>query len=186
LPSPLTSGGGLLSGVKLKKEDQKLTLGSKVGLPLQSSHTPRRPQTPACSQGDDLIQDLFGQRLAIREAGDDRVAVAAGEPCERQLGDVGMAAPGWHELGPEGHQDQDRQALHPLDQQTQRFQGGWIDPVRVFIQGEHRLPRREALDLIDQEFERPLCLALRAQVGRRVAFAGRNADHVGDQRHGLG
>ena len=50
LAVPLTSGGGLLSGVKLKKEDQKLTLGSKVGLPLQSSHTPRRPQTPACSQ----------------------------------------------------------------------------------------------------------------------------------------
>ena len=35
--------------VKLKKEDQKLTSGSKVGLPLQSSHAPRRPQTPACS-----------------------------------------------------------------------------------------------------------------------------------------
>ena len=32
LAVPLTSGGGLLSGVKLKKEDQKLTLGSKVGL----------------------------------------------------------------------------------------------------------------------------------------------------------
>jgi hypothetical protein len=27
LAVPLTSGGGLLSGVKLKKEDQKLTLG---------------------------------------------------------------------------------------------------------------------------------------------------------------
>jgi hypothetical protein len=35
--------------VKLKKEDQKLTSGSKVGLPLQSSHAPWRPQTPACS-----------------------------------------------------------------------------------------------------------------------------------------
>jgi hypothetical protein len=32
LAVPLTSGGGLLSGVKLKKEDQELTLGSKVGL----------------------------------------------------------------------------------------------------------------------------------------------------------
>ena len=35
--------------VKLKKEDQKLTSGSKVGLPLQSSHTPRRRRTAACS-----------------------------------------------------------------------------------------------------------------------------------------
>jgi hypothetical protein len=32
LAVPLTSGGGLLSGVKLKKAYQKLTLGSKVGL----------------------------------------------------------------------------------------------------------------------------------------------------------
>ena len=44
LAVPLTSGGGLLSGVKLRKEDQKLTFGSKVGLPLQSSHIPRRPK----------------------------------------------------------------------------------------------------------------------------------------------
>ena len=47
----LTSGGGLLSGLKLKQQDQKPTLGSKVGLLLESSHTPRRPQTPACSRG---------------------------------------------------------------------------------------------------------------------------------------
>ena len=36
LAVPLTSGGGLLSGVKLKKHDQELTLGSKVGF-LQES-----------------------------------------------------------------------------------------------------------------------------------------------------
>ena len=36
LAVPLTSGGGLLSGVKLK-EDQKLTLGSKVGLPWKGA-----------------------------------------------------------------------------------------------------------------------------------------------------
>jgi hypothetical protein len=29
---PLTPGGGVLSDVKLKKQDQVLTLGSKVGL----------------------------------------------------------------------------------------------------------------------------------------------------------
>jgi hypothetical protein len=50
LAVPLTSGGGLLSGVKLKKEDQKLTLGSKVGLLQESGHTPWRPRTAGCSQ----------------------------------------------------------------------------------------------------------------------------------------
>ena len=53
LAVPLTSGGGLLSGVKLKKEDQELTSGSKSACPA-NSHTPQRPQTPACSHEDDI------------------------------------------------------------------------------------------------------------------------------------
>ena len=107
-----------------------------------------------------------GRALPPASRVDDGGAVAAGEARERQLGDVGVAAPGRHELGPEGDQHQDRQALHPLDQQTERCQRGRIDPVHVFVQGEHRLPRREALDLLDQDLERPLRLALRAEVGR--------------------
>ena len=50
LAVPLTSGGGLLFDMKLKKHDQELTLSSKVGWLLESSHTPLRPQTPAYSQ----------------------------------------------------------------------------------------------------------------------------------------
>ena len=49
LAVPLTSGGGLLSGVKLKKHDQELTLGSKVGLLQESGRTPWRPRTAGCS-----------------------------------------------------------------------------------------------------------------------------------------
>ena len=75
-----------------------------------------------------------------------------------------MAAPGRHELGPERDQHEDRQALHPLDQQAERCQRGGVDPVHVFVEREHRLPRCQALDLIDQDFQRPLRLALRAEV----------------------
>jgi hypothetical protein len=50
LAVPLAPGGGPLSDVKLKKQDQELTLGLEVGLPLESSHTPRRPRTAGCSQ----------------------------------------------------------------------------------------------------------------------------------------
>jgi hypothetical protein len=104
----------------------------------------------------------------------------------RRASDSWVAAPGRHELGSESDQHQNREALDALDQQTQRFQRGRIDPVHVFIYGEHRLPRRKAPDLLDQDLERPLRLALRAQVGRRIAFAGRDTEHVGDQRHGFG
>jgi hypothetical protein len=109
-----------------------------------------------------------------------------GEAREPQLGHVCVAAPGRHELGSESDQHQDGEALDALDQQTQRFQRGRIDPVHVFVQGEHRLPRGQALDLLDQDLERALRLALRARVGRRVAFASRDTEHVGDQRHGFG
>ena len=54
LAVPLTSGGGLLSGVKLKKRDQELTLGSKVELLQESGHTPGRHRTAGCKPQPEL------------------------------------------------------------------------------------------------------------------------------------
>ena len=50
LAVPLTSGGGLLSGVKLKKHDQELTLGSKVGLLQESGALPGALERPAVAK----------------------------------------------------------------------------------------------------------------------------------------
>ena len=52
--------------------------------------------------------------------------------------------------------------------------------MHVFVKGEHGLPGREPLDLFHQDLERPLRLALRAEVGLRITLASRNAGHVGD------
>ena len=64
---PLTSGEGLLSGLKLKKHDQELTLGSKVGLLQESGHTPGRRRTAGCSQKQSPVLRALGH-LSHREA----------------------------------------------------------------------------------------------------------------------
>jgi hypothetical protein len=58
LAVPLTSGGRLLRGVKLKKHDQELPSGSKVGLLQESGRTPRRPRAAGCSQELTLMLQL--------------------------------------------------------------------------------------------------------------------------------
>jgi hypothetical protein len=66
LAVPLTSGGGLLSGVELKEGGQEPTLGSKVGLPLESSHDPRRPRSAACSQKlTSMLLLTYSQPIAV-------------------------------------------------------------------------------------------------------------------------
>jgi hypothetical protein len=66
LAVPLTYGGGLPSGVKLKKHDQELTLGSKVGLLQESGRTPRRPRAAGCSQEPTFLGTVE-QRLDLFE-----------------------------------------------------------------------------------------------------------------------
>ena len=127
----------------------------------------------------------MGQRLAAGHRLDQRLPVAAGQARQRQLHDVGMAGPGRAELGPEGDQHQDRQALHPLDQQIERLEARRVDPVHVLIEDKHRLPGRQALDLVDQDLEGALLLALRAERRRRVALAGLEPEQRGDQQHRL-
>ena len=78
-----------------------------------------------------------------------------------------------------------RQALHPLDQQIERLEGRGIDPVHVLVDREHRLLGRQALDLVDQDLEGALLLALRAQRQGRVALAGLDPEQGSDERHRL-
>jgi hypothetical protein len=61
-------------------------------------------QRDAVCLGEDLVEDLMGQRLAAGHRLDQRLPVAAGQARQRQLHDVGMAGPGRAELGPEGDQ----------------------------------------------------------------------------------
>jgi hypothetical protein len=53
---------------------------------------------------------------------------------------------------------------------TQQLERGRVAPVRILKQHQHRLPRRQPLDLCHQRPQRLLLLPLRRQVERRVAF----------------
>ena len=78
-----------------------------------------------------------------------------------------------------------RSSLDALDHQTQKLLRGRVDPVYVLVDQEHRLFRREALELVNQYFQRALLLALRQQVERRVATFRRQAEQGCDQRYRL-
>jgi hypothetical protein len=89
------------------------------------------------------------------------------------------------ELRPEGDQQHHRQALDALDRQPQQLLRGRIAPVHVLIGQQYRLCGGQALELIDQCFQRQLLLALRRHLERWVAAFCRQAEQRSDQRHRL-
>ena len=73
----------------------------------------------------------------------------------------------------------------PADDQLEKFERGGIGPMRVLDHQQHRLTRRQPLDLRHQ---RPQCLLLallRGEVERGIAVAGRNRQQIRQQGHGL-
>ena len=58
-------------------------------------------------------------------------AMATSKAVEREGHHVGMAAPGWRELGPEGNHEQDRQALDPIDDEPKPLSRGRVDPMGI-------------------------------------------------------
>ena len=142
-------------------------------------------QRHAVGARHDLLEHLGRQRLAARDSFDHRRALAPAEAIERQRRDVRVARPRRAELGPVGEHRQDRQGAHPLDQQVEQLQGRRIDPVQVLVQLEHRAVAGEAGQLLDQDLEGALLLALRAEVQGRVALARGTPSSAADQRHRL-
>ena len=131
--------------------------------------------------------DLFGQRLAAGEPVDDGGTMAAAERASDSWVTWAWPVQGGTNSGRKVITTRTGRLLHPLDQQTEQLPA-WSDrssarPRRAASTG---LPRREPLELFDQDLERPLLLALRAEVELRITLACRDAEHAGDQRHGLG
>ena len=96
---------------------------------------------------DDLVGDLLGQRLAAGHVRDHLGALPGRQAVEREQRHVRTADPGRRELRPEGDDHQDRQRGHPLDEQVERLARGRVDPVHVLEHHQHRLTRRQSLDL---------------------------------------
>ena len=133
----------------------------------------------------DLVEHLLGQRLVAADLLHKRRALAPAEPAQRQLGDVALADPGRRELGAEGQQQQSRYRAYPLDQLVDELQRRGVGPMDILEQHERRPPAGQRLELIEQDLERKLLLALRREVERRIAPLGRDRQQGRGQRDRL-
>jgi hypothetical protein len=98
---------------------------------------------------------------------------------------VRLRRPGLCEFRSKGDQREHRQALDALDHEPDQFLRGRVAPVHVLVGEQHRLRRREPVQLVDQRFQRQLLPTLRAQLGQRGATLCRQAEQRRNQRHRL-
>ena len=74
-----------------------------------------------------------------------------------------------------GHHDEDGQATRSLDHHFEQLQSRRVGPVQVFIQRQHGSLAGEPDQLLDQDLEGALFLALRAKIRGAVALISRDA-----------
>ncbi|HEX6015783.1 MAG TPA: hypothetical protein VFY87_29060 [Geminicoccaceae bacterium] len=96
-----------------------------------------------------------------------------------------LAGPRRLKLRAEGDQDEDRQLRDALDHEAQELERRWVDPVHVLIQRQHRVPRRQGGELVDQRLQDPPLLHLRRERQCRIALSGRHPEQGGEQGHDL-
>jgi hypothetical protein len=141
-------------------------------------------QRHAVGLGHELRGDLVRQGLSPDDPVDQSGALTPAQPPQREGAYLRATGPRRRKLRSKRDDGQHRQALRALHRQAQELLSGRVDPLHVLVHHQHRLLRRQPCELIQQRFERQLLLALRRQVQRRVAFAGRNPEQRRDQRHG--
>ena len=95
---------------------------------------PRRTAARRRSWPTICVDDLGGQRLAAGDPVDHRGALAPAEPGQGERVTCGCAGPGRRELGPEGDQQQHRQALRcARPASVEQLLRGRVDPVHVLV-----------------------------------------------------
>jgi hypothetical protein len=134
---------------------------------------------------DDLLGNLLGQRLAAGHIGDHLGALPARQAIQRQHRHLGAADPGRRELRPEGDDHQHPQPGHPIHEKVEGLARGGIAPMHVLPYHQHRLTRRQPLELCQLGVKRPLLALLRREIERRIAVACRDRQQIGQQRNGL-
>jgi hypothetical protein len=157
-----------------------LPLGEEAGLEPRLGQL-LHEQRHAVSPGQDLLQHLGRQGATPGHLVDHRAALPPREPAERERGDVPVPGPGRGELRAEGDHGQHRQALRPLDHAADQLERGWVRPVHVLVERQHRLAGGQPGELLQQRPEGTLLLLLRAQLRRGVAVTARDAEQVGEQ-----
>ena len=173
---------------KRRQRARKLVVIASVGHQARFEHCPGQlleEQGHAVGTLQDLIQDLGRQRLAAGDLKGHRSPLTPAEAVERQRRHVRLARPRRAELRPVGDHYEDRQATRSLDHHVEQLQSRGVGPVQVFIQLEHGPLAGEPGQLLDQDLEGALLLALRAKVQGAVAIISRDAQQRPDQRRRL-
>ncbi|HTR14420.1 MAG TPA: hypothetical protein VMI72_14495 [Roseiarcus sp.] len=128
-------------------------------------------QRHAVSPLDDLIGDNLRQSLAASDMGDHLAASSRRQAIEAEKAHMRSADTGRAELRPEGNDRQDSQRRNAVDQEIERFARGRVAPMDVLEHHQHRLARRQPLDLGDLSLKRLLLSLVWTEGERRVASA---------------
>ncbi len=96
-----------------------------------------------------------------------------------------MTCPARNELRPEGDDDQNRELLHFVNGPVEEFEHGRVCPVNILVDGEQRLPCRQALYLLQESLERSLLLLVWAKCEWRVSLPRRDCQEVRKNRRAL-
>ncbi len=136
----------------------------------------------AVGLGDDLLQHFVRQRLACRQATDHLERMASSEAVQRIRGDVRTADPGRRKFRTKGNHQQHGQLERPLDESAEQVERGWVDPVRIFHQGQNRRTRGQTLEQRHKGADRPLFGFVRRHVERRISRGGRNREQRREHR----
>ena len=133
----------------------------------------------------DLLEDFIGERPAAGHAGDERPGRSFGQRGDRDLAVVRRGRPGDGPFRAGGAHQQQRRGVLPGNQHLQQVQRGWIGPVQVFDQHQHRRPVGAVQEQLGEDLERALAAPDRRQVARRIMPVERNRQQGSEERHGL-
>ena len=132
-----------------------------------------------------LLKDFLRKLLAAGYPVDHGSALPASQPAQKERCHVPVPRPAGNELRPEGDNHEHREPLYLVDSSAEQFEGGRIGPVDVLVDGEHRLPCRQAFDLLQKSLKRSLLLLVRAELQWPVSLARWDRQQVRDKRRAL-
>src|SRR6185295_9364209 len=93
--------------------------------------------------------------------------------------------PGWCKLRPCGDDEQHPKLRHPIHGDREQLQRGRIDPMDIFEDHQHWLPRCHALELRQKRRQCLRLSALWTQLWKVVSVTGWQRQEVGQKRHCL-
>ena len=140
----------------------------------------------AVGSSRDLAADRGRQIVAARDGRSDRLDGGPSQAIECEARDTRMGGQDWLAVGPARQQDQNTSVFDLIEQETDELERGWIDPMHIFNDHEHRFALGERQQLFAKGGERAVALHLRRQIERTVAILVGHAEKTRDEGGSLG